>query len=82
MKLEDDAILAMKKTLFSEQLTVNSRSNDTIEDIEQYVKGYHVIFGSMHFHQFLRKTFNENEGTKDAVKRLVYRYIHFQISLP
>lgn len=55
MKLEDDAILAMKKTLVFEQLTMNSRSNDNIEDIEQYVKEYHVIFGSMHFRQFLQK---------------------------
>jgi hypothetical protein len=68
--------------LISEGLTLNSQAKDSIEDIDQYVEGFHVILWDHVFPSFFRKgakysrliPFLKNESTQDAVKRLVYRY--------
>jgi hypothetical protein len=70
------------ETLVSKGLTVNSQAKDSIEDIDQYVEGFYMILWNHAFPSFFRKgtkysrliPFLENEGTQDAVKRLVYRY--------
>ena len=82
MKLKYSAILEVKETLIPKYLILNLHAKDSIEDINQYMEGYQVILWDHAFPSFFRKDanysslipFGENEGTKDVIKRLVYRY--------
>jgi hypothetical protein len=75
----------VKSTLVSKNLTLNLSAKDAIEETDQYVEGYGVILWEHAFPLFFRKDANYfrlipfigNEGTKDVVKHLVYRYTRF-----
>jgi len=86
--LEDAVVEEVRSCIDSKGLSIDWKSRNDIDEIEDYIEKWRIIVWDRAYYFILKKTngysrsapFKEQEGTSNAVKRLVYRCVQSSIT--